>query len=379
MQERKLRILFAIPRLANAGTEKHLLNLAKGLAGNGFEVTICCLFNLGMSLDCLGYDNIELVSLNRRSVYDPRIIFDLLRICKKGKFDVLHSYLFAFHYLAVIPAKICGAPIIITTRRELARWKKWHHNFFENLANLFTDKVIACSVAARDFALDTESLTVNKVNVIYNGVDLDVFKPKDKNNIILDEFGLSDKDVVVGMVANFSDIKNHIYFLEGLVEVKKNTPGIKCLLVGDGALRVNIEEAIERLGLVGNVRLAGQRDDVADILSVIDIFVLNSLEEGLPNSILEAMACGLPVVATKVGGVSESVAHGESGLLVSPGALTDLAKAITALAQDKNLRKKMGCRSRAIIESKFSFQRMLEDYIDFYKQGLVCKDKRFDD
>jgi glycosyltransferase involved in cell wall biosynthesis len=401
---KKIKILYVIPRLAKAGTEKHLLSLACGLDKTKFEVTICCLFvdtndheypslffplpsgkrvrvrgvnfisnchestRENSSKICVDLcQDIELLYLKRRSVYDLRIIFTLYKIIKRKKYDVVHTYLFGFHYLATIPARLAGVPLIISSRRELATWKKWHHRFLENLGNLFTDKVVACSNAAREFSLKTENLSPDKISVIYNGVDLEKFYPRPKDIKVLNELGLSERDKILGMVANFSAVKDHNTFLRAVSEVKKNYPDIKCLLIGDGPLREKLKFKVKSLGLENNIIFAGRRDDIPELLSIMDIFILTSLSEGLPNVILEAMASGLPVIATKVGGIPEVVENGKSGALVEPRDYPAIAGGIIRLLQDKYLRQEMGRRGRGIAEVKFSIERMVRDYENFYE------------
>jgi len=365
------KILYVIPRLAKAGTERHLLKLAEGLSKRNFQISICCLFEIGELDQKYDLSNIRLISLRRKSIYDPRIIFDLLKLIKKEKYDIVHTYLFGFHYLASLPAKISGAPLVISSRRELARWKKPHHHFFENFGNIFTDKVIACSEEAKDFALNSEILSTRRLKVIYNGIDLGEFRPRNKKTDILDELGLTEHDKIIGMVANFSPIKDHYTILKSMVEIKKKFPRIKCILIGDGVLKSRLEDKAEELALGQNVIFAGRRDDVARLLSVIDIFVLTSLCEGLPNAILEAMASGLPVVATNAGGISEAVEDYKSGILIEPKNYKSISSAIIELLTDESLRQKMGRYGRQIAEQKFSLERMIKDYEGLYSGSQI--------
>jgi len=156
-----IKILYVIPRLAKAGTEKHLLSLAYGLDRAKFEVTICCLF-VDTNYHELHTNShkfeIKLICLHRKTIYDLRIIFDLFQLIRKERFAIVHTYLFGFHYLAGIPAKLAKVPVVISSRRQLATWKKRHHIILEKLGNRFSDKVIACSNAVRDFAIRQENL-----------------------------------------------------------------------------------------------------------------------------------------------------------------------------------------------------------------------------
>lgn len=364
------KILYVIPHLAKAGTEKHLLILASGLSRKNFDITVCCLFEKGDMFEGYDLSIVKFICLNRKHVYDLRIIFDLIRLIRKEKYDIVHSYLFGFHYLATIPAKTTGVRMVISSRRELATWKKRHHRFLENLGNLFTDKVITCSEAARDFSLKNENLSEDKITTIYNGINLNKFYPIEKNKEILNDFGLTAQDKIIGMVANFSAVKDHQALLKAVNEIKKRYSSIKCILAGGGSLRVSIAAEVDHLGLKNNVIFTGRRDDVERILSVMDVFVLSSLSEGMPNAALEAMACGLPVVATNVGGIPEVVEDGKSGMLVEPKDSMAIANTIIKLLEDEALRRNMGEYGREVVKRKFSLERMVKDYEVFYKNAV---------
>lgn len=365
---RKIRILYIIPNLEVAGAEQHLINLVSNLDKQRFEVLICCIKKPGRLGELFKERGGNVVCLERRSIYDLRIMTDIHRLIKRNGFDIIHTYLFGFHYLAGIPARLCGTPVVISSRREIAVWKKWHHRFLENLGNRFTNKVIACSEAAREFAVQSENLPEEKILTIYNGVDLEKFSPRPQSACILEEFGFGKEDKIIGMVTKFASVKDHKTLLKAVNEIRKIYPRIKCLLVGDGLLKESVELEVESLKLGNNIIFPGKRDDIARILSIMDVFMLTSLVEGLPNTILEAMACGLPVVATNVGGIPEVVKNGKSGILVEPRDYRAIADAVMRLLENVSLRKEMGRRGREIVERKFGLDRMIEDYENLYLQ-----------
>lgn len=362
----KIKILYVIPKLERAGAEQHLVSLVKNLNKDMFEPYIYCVKDLGALGVSLSGNDRKVISLNRKNIYDLRILFDIYKAIKRYKFDIVHAYLFGFNYLATIPAKICGVPFVISSRRELADWKKPHHHLLERLSNIFTDKIVACSEAARRFALRDEQLAEEKVVTIYNGINLNEFSPRQKDAALLEELGFNEKDIIVGMVTKLAPVKDVGTALEAIAKAKKEYPGIKCIIVGGGYQRLEMEDKARTLGINGNVKLLGLRDDISRMLSIMDVFLLTSLSEGFPNSILEAMACGLPVVATKVGGIPEVVTDNRSGILVESNNPAATATAIIRLLKDENLRKDMGRCAREIIEQKFNLSRMASDYEQFY-------------
>jgi glycosyltransferase involved in cell wall biosynthesis len=355
------KILYVIPRLAEAGTEKHLLLLVKGLDARKFEVHVCCLFAT-KDKDFATPSGIKLICLNRRSIYDLRIIIDLINLIRREKYDVVHTYLFGFHYLGLLPAKLIGVPLKISSRREIAFWKKTHHCLLENFGNIFADRIIACSHAVADFSRKTEVFSRNKIIVIYNGICTQKFRNIEKSQEIMNEFGISTNNLVIGSVGNLSFVKNHLVLLEAMVLLIREFPYIKCILVGDGHLRREIESAVHRLGLKKNVLLVGRRQDIERILSVFDIFVLSSLSEGLPNALIEAMSCGVPVAASNCGGIPEIIKDGENGILFDPRSPQAIAEAISRLLKDSQLRNTFSVLGRALIERGFNLEKMVREY-----------------
>jgi glycosyltransferase involved in cell wall biosynthesis len=361
-----MKILYVIPRLADAGTEKHLCMLAQGMQQEGIDVTVCCLFESNYDVP-YGF---TFVCLSRKNIYDVRILVDLYLLMVRSHFDVVHAYLFGFNYLAVVPAKIAGVKLIVTSRRELASWKKFHHRLLENIANIFTDKVIACSEAAKKFALETEKYVKGKITVIYNGVDTRKFYPREKSKKIMNEFFLTEADIIFGMVANFSAVKNHLLFLKSLALLKKHYACFKCLLIGEGYLRERIVQMISNLNLSREVFLTGNRSDLPELLSVMNFLILTSSSEGLPNALLEAMACRIPVVASNVGGIPEVIQNRQTGLLLSSLDSKVIVDSIMELVSDKSLSEHVGANGFQLVSQRFCLEKMTQAYKKVYEDAL---------
>jgi 2-polyprenyl-3-methyl-5-hydroxy-6-metoxy-1,4-benzoquinol methylase len=278
----------------------------------------------------------------------------------------VHSYLFGFDYSATIPAKLCGVPLIISSRRELAKWKKIHHRILGKLEFLTTDRIVSCSEAAKCFAAEDEGVYIEKIKTIYNGVNLKLFYPRPKDKKILEEFKLNEGGPVIGTVTKFVKVKDVETTLKAVVEICRAFCETKVLVIGGGEIEGNLKRKVLDLGLERNIIFTGFREDIPSLLSVMDVFMLSSLSEGLPNVILEAMASGLPVVATKVGGIPEVVVEGESGFLVQPRDFRNLAAAVIRFLENKELRFRMGSRGRMIAEERFALGKMVSDYETLY-------------
>jgi glycosyltransferase involved in cell wall biosynthesis len=186
-------------------------------------------------------------------------------------------------------------------------------------------------------------------------------------------FGVQAQGLLVGTVGRLHPQKGFASLLAAVARVRERLPAIRLLLVGGGALRRDLVARAEALGLAEVVIFAGSRGDVPEILAALDLFVLPSLWEGLPNAVLEAMAAGLPVVATAAGGTPEVVVDGETGLLVPPGDVTALAEAIERLLRDPGLRRKMGEAGRKRVEGHFTIEQTVAQTVALYETLLRQK------
>ena len=204
------------------------------------------------------------------------------------------------------------------------------------------------------------------------GVDLKKFADI-KSSIKKTEIGLDNGDKVLGVVARFTKQKGHIYLIEAASQIVNKFPNTKFLFVGDGPLRKDLETKINELGLNSKFILLGFRNDVRELLQVFDIFVLPSLWEGLPNVLLEAMACGKPIVATAVDGTPEAVVDGNNGLIVPPKNPDKLADALMHLLQNEQEARKMGKRGRKRVENFYSIEKQMNNFQELYDFCLEQK------
>ncbi len=215
-------------------------------------------------------------------------------------------------------------------------------------------------------------IETKKIFTILNGVDIKSFQVKGDKALLRTSMGLSADDMTIGIVANFRRVKNHIFLLQAFNELCKERKNVKLLIVGEGydndienseqELRTFIEE--NKLGK--HVLLLGYRTDIAEILSILDIFCMTSFKEGLPISLIEAMASGLPVVGTDVEGLRDVIVPGKNGFLVRIGDVNGLKNALNTLIQDKPLRQKFGHESKVLATDIYSLQRCIKQYQDLF-------------
>jgi len=368
MEDKKIKILYLITGLRTGGAEMVLYNLVKELDKNEFEpvvVSIISIAEVGEKIKRLG---VPVLSLNTQFKYDPLIFFRFLSILKKEKPQILHSFLFHSIFLGRIVGKICKIPITISSIHSeytSGFLRDWILQFTSKLDNVVT----VVSQKAKEKLVTARAILPSKTIVIYNGIDLDKFKfrNKEKREEIRKELNLKGSDKVLISVGRLFKAKGYPYLIKAIKSFKTRYPKIILLILGEGKERKKLEKLIKDNNLKQNVFLLGRKEDISNYLNAADVFVLASLWESLPNVILEAMACDLPVVTTNVGGIPEIVENGVSGFLVKPKNPLALTKKIDfVLNLSPRERGEMGKIGRKIVEEKFSLERMVKEYRDLY-------------
>jgi glycosyltransferase involved in cell wall biosynthesis len=217
-------------------------------------------------------------------------------------------------------------------------------------------------------ALECGAVRPQRVSVVHNGIDPDRQTPSAPRAAVRDSLGIADHEIVVGTMSRISPVKRHVDLLDAHLRLRDAGVVARCLIVGGGEPLTMLRDYARALGIESSVIFAGWRSDVPDVLSAMDVFVLPSESEGLAVTLLEAMAQGLPVVASNVGGNPEVVADGESGLLVPPLDPPALASAIALLVQDAPRRAAMGAAGRRRLRGQFSQAAMVASYRNIYNR-----------
>ena len=272
-----------------------------------------------------------------------------------------------------------GVPIVITSRRSIDDFSNTIQLWWIQIANKITDLIIANSNAGRRNAIEKEGISLKKIVVIYNGIQMDKYRiainvPEKKKQI-----GVSANHYIVGTVANLRPNleKGQVEFIQAAAIVVKQIPNVQFLIIGSGPLKPFLESQIKQLKLEDKVLIIGSivqseaRKDVNEILQIFDLFVLPSYREGFSNALLEAMAAGKPVIATAVGGNVEAVVDNVTGILVPPKDPESLAKTIIRLLNNPEQAKEMGKCGQERVEREFQLQCMIDKmeqvYIDLAK------------
>jgi glycosyltransferase involved in cell wall biosynthesis len=237
------------------------------------------------------------------------------------------------------------------------------------------DRLIGCGAAVGNALIENEGLPAARVETIYNGVDLDALsQPEAGARLrIRQEFGFDQRQFVVVQVARLHELKDHQTALRAFDRVRDAIPDARLLLVGEGDQRSAIEASVASLGLHQHVVLAGSRNDVADILAAADAFLMTSISEGIPLTIIEAMAARIPVVSTAVGGIPEMIKNAQTGFLAPSGDVEFLAAALIHLHRHPNEALAMAQRASEAAWAKFSLDGMLAGYRKVYHEIMAAQ------
>ena len=353
------------------GAEKQLYLLTKSLNPALFKPVVV---QLGPN-DCLPQANVKIQTLElfhfpTRKIYNFEGIRQLLRLCrllKEKKVDIIHTFFEKSEVMGWLASRLTGIPIWITSRRDLGFKRKKIYRKIFRVTSRDCSKCLANCVAVKAQVVQEEGLSAEKMEVIYNGLELAPYQNLKSNGTVRKELNIPEEMPVVGLVANFNfEIKGHRFFLEAAKLIVEEIPNVAFLLIGDGPLRSQFEHMGNELGINEHVRFLGKRNDVPLLIANMDISVLSSTSEGLSNVILESMAAGKPVVVTSVGGNSEIVVNGENGYLVPPADAPALAKAIIRLLKNPEEATRMGKRGRQMAQEKFTVEAMVKSYEQLY-------------
>ena len=307
-------------------------------------------------------NNIKSYIINRQPTERLSPMFRLWKAMRDFKPDVVHTHQLYMLFYAWPGAMLAGARIVHTEHQ--------YHSLLGSKARFrlrqlsrFCSAVTGVNEETSAFLRKQIGIPTHKVHTVVNGMDLDRYKTTPASR---GEIGLSEDDLVAGIVARLNPVKDHSMLLQAFRQVVNQQPRAKLLVIGDGEERASLEQQTLQLNLDQNVRFLGMRSDVPDLLACIDVVVLSSRNEGLPLCILEAMATGKPVIATRVGGIPSVVRPGETGMLVDSGDIASMATALLTLLNDRELGKLLGINGRKLIEERYDLKKSAADYYSLY-------------
>jgi glycosyltransferase involved in cell wall biosynthesis len=357
---KKMKVMQIMPRFVLAGAEIMGEHLAIALADNSLDVSVISLYDYQSPITKrLEENGVPVFYLEKKLGFDIKIINRLYKLFKEQKPDVIHTHLYIMPY--VIPAAILArVPVRVHTihniaEKEVGTINRKFSRFFYKFCRV---RPVSISPLVQESVMEEYGLQPAKVNMIYNGIDLNKCIPK-KN------YKTKEK-IILLHIGRFSEQKNHMELIESFKIVHDSAPNAVLRLIGSGELEPGVRERVKELNLEECVEFLGLKSNVHKFLAEADIFVLPSLWEGMPMTLIEAMATGLPIVAAEVGGIPDMIKDNTTGLLVSPHR-ESISEALLRFIGDYRLRENMGNAAK-IASKQFSSQEMAKQYIGVYKK-----------
>jgi glycosyltransferase involved in cell wall biosynthesis len=361
--------ILQIDRQRLTGQAMRTLSEVRGIKKRGYRVILAC--QPGTYLDRSGREHaLEVLPLDMNRFLPALLKLSLF--LRREKVDLINAHGYRDHLLSVLAGRIAGVKVIIRTKHNHVPLKGGAFSRF--IYGRLTDRIITISGHIKNVMISS-GIDPSRITAIHTAVDLHYFSPRPKNGQLRNEFGLPPDCPVIGSVARLSDRKGMPFLLDALKPLADQGKQFSCLIVGGGGSSSEEKIALLKgqaasLGLTSRIVLTGLRDDIPEILSLIDIFVLPSLDEGLGRSLVEAMAAGKPVVASRVGGIPEAVEDGKTGFLVPPGDARALAEALSFMLEHPAQTTEMGRRGRERAARLFDEERMVDRICSLYRELL---------
>lgn len=368
-------IIFLTTGLAYGGAETQLVRLATRLKARGWEVKVVSMLPPQAYVEELEGARIPVETLGmRRGVPDPRALLRLVRILRREQPQVLTSFMYHANVLGRLAGRLAEVPVVVSSIRNENFGGPWRDKVMR-LTDSMADVTTINSCLAAEAVVRRGVVPPGRLRVIPNGLEVERYrKNSEARRQARQQLGLEDSDFLWLAVGRLEIQKDYPTLLRAFVRVSSVSPLAQLRIAGQGPLREDLQVLVSNLGIAERVRFLGVRADIPDLLSAADAFVLSSAWEGLPNVVMEALAAGKPVVATRVGGVPELVEEGKSGFLVPPKDPEALARAMLRL-MDLSLeeRLRMGERGRRHIEENYSLERVVDQWEALYKELLELK------
>jgi len=363
-------VLHVIDTTGPGGAETVFAQLASGLNIRQLWRSFVAIPGTGWVYDALVANGLEPILTPRRGAFDLRYLRALRNVVRQHRVELIQTHLFAASVYGNLTGFLCGVPVVSTFhgQPDVPGNGRYRTTKFE-IIKRGAKKVVFVSESLRRFFLSESGLARERSMVIANGIDDSVFAPS-RDASLREELQVGDNEVLVGAVGNVRPAKAYDVFLKAAAILLRTAPVYRFVIVGEarGPLYQDLLRLRDQLGLQSRVTFAGLRGRMHRVLNNFDVCTSTSSSEGFSLSVVEAMACGVPVVATKSGGPEEIITDNESGLLVNVGSAEQVARAIERLRVEPGTHGRLAREGRKLVQAKFTLTRMVESYERLYDE-----------
>ncbi|MBI3009982.1 MAG: glycosyltransferase [Candidatus Omnitrophica bacterium] len=368
-QNTRLRIGYVIWSLGLGGAEQVVLRLASHMKRLGNHVVVFTLNQPGVFASSLATDGIEVISVEKRSRYDFSVLWRLIRQFRKHRLHIVHTHLWGANVWGRVAARLSRVPVVIVHEHGMQSWRSsWHFRLDRWLAPLASRILFVSRKVMNDYLART-GISPARCRFIANGVDCQA--PVSDRMTQRRAFGWKEDERIILSIGRLSEEKGYEDLLTAFADVARTQPKVKLVILGEGTQRNDLERLKDSYGLNGQVHMAGLQQNVWPYLAAADLYVQPSRREGLPLAVLEAMASGLPVIATEVGDLKDTIQQGHEGHLVPPQDPKALASSMKEMLQMQPDRRQILVEAaKQKIEKHYSLQQMLKAVEQTYEELL---------
>ncbi len=363
-----LKILQLIDSLNYGGAEILLRDLTRGLAARGHSVSVGYSTPGPLAKD-LAELEIPHFHLKRMARIDPLLLIRMMQLIRTTQPDILHTHLFKSDFHGRLAGRWMGVPVVVSTLHNTDSWAT--HPILGRVygyTGKFTDLMIAVSDEVREYQIRNTHIGSDRVVTIPNGVDEHRFRPDaDAGQRFREKHGISPTTPVIGIVGRLEPQKNQASFLRAAHQIRSEMPRAEFVVVGDGPLKAALQTQAQALGLSSAVNFVGSQRDMPAVYNALNVLVFSSRWEGLPVALLEGLAVGLPVVATRVGGVPTVIQEGASGFLVPVDDDALIAARCLQIFRAPDMAAQFGAAGRVRVVADFSIRKMVMQTLEIYE------------
>jgi glycosyltransferase involved in cell wall biosynthesis len=372
-------IFYVIDQLTQlGGAERVLFEIVRRLSPERFRCSVV-VFSVNPDLEGLRNFPVPLYKLPLKRTYDfnaAKMAISLGHLISQGNVSIVHTFFETSDIWAASVAKLSGCPILVSSRRDMGILRTRKHQLAYPIVNRFFDRVLAVSEEVRAYCIQHDHLSPHRVETLYNGVDIAKLDEKAAKGNARQQMGLSATVPVISTLANIRSVKGIDVLVRAAKRVCVEFPGAVFLIIGrvlEQETMSDLQALVESLQLSGNFRFLGESANPFPVLRDSNVFCLPSRNEGFSNALIEAMGCGLPCVATRVGGNAEALEEGHSGYLVASEDADAMADRILRFLRDPDLALRMGITAREAVTKRFSINVMMNRLMGIYDELLAAK------